>query len=76
MGAARVADVGPHHLTMTAQEAVEIAALIPHARIVPLHFESWTPFSEGRDVIEKVFADARMSDRLVWGKPGSRVNIA
>jgi L-ascorbate metabolism protein UlaG (beta-lactamase superfamily) len=75
MGAARVAAVGPHHLTMTAHEAVELAAHMPAARIMPLHFESWAHFSEGRDVIAKAFAGAGLTERLIWGVPGKRVDI-
>lgn len=39
MGAARGAAVGPQHLTMAARQAAELALLMPHARIMPLHFE-------------------------------------
>jgi len=76
MGAARVAAVGPDHLTMTAQEAVELADHMPHAKIMPLHFEGWAHFSEGRDVIERAFAGAGLADRLIWGEPGKRVEFA
>ena len=76
MGAARVTAVGPQHLTMTAQEAAEFATHMPHAKIVPLHFEGWAHFSEGRDVIERVFAEADLTDRLIWGEAGKRIDIA
>jgi len=36
MGAARVAEVGPAHLTFTAEEGVEVARAMPRAMIVPL----------------------------------------
>jgi hypothetical protein len=36
MGAARVAEVGPAHLTFTAEEGVEVARAMPQAMIVPL----------------------------------------
>jgi L-ascorbate metabolism protein UlaG (beta-lactamase superfamily) len=75
MGAARVAAVGPDHLTMTAHEAAEFAVHMPDAKIMPLHFEGWAHFSEGRDVIERVFADAGLSNRLIWGEPGKRVEL-
>src|SRR4051812_14155935 len=42
MGAARVEEVGPAHLTLTAAEGAEIAAdILPDAAVVPLHFEGW-----------------------------------
>lgn len=75
MGAAKVAAVGPQHLTMTAHEAAELATHMPRARIMPLHFEGWAHFSEGRDLIQSVFAAAGRSDRLIWGEPGKRVDL-
>ena len=75
MGAARVAAVGPQHLTMTAREAADFARHMPQAKIMPLHFEGWAHFTEGRDVIETVFAEARLADRLVWGVPGKRIDF-
>jgi L-ascorbate metabolism protein UlaG (beta-lactamase superfamily) len=75
MGAARVPAVGPQHLTMTAQEATELANHMPHAKIVPMHFEGWAHFSEGRDVIERVFAQAGLTDRLIWGEAAKRIDI-
>jgi len=75
MGAARVAAVGPHHLTMTAQEAAELAVHMPRAKIMPLHFEGWAHFSEGRGAIERVFAEAGLAGRLIWGDAGKRVDL-
>jgi hypothetical protein len=48
---------------------------MPLAKIMPLHFEGWARFSEGRDVIERVFAEAGLADRLIWGVPGRRVDL-
>ncbi len=70
LGAARVAAVGPAHLTMTAAEAVEAARAFPNAVIVPLHFEGWAHFSESRGEIERAFASAGMEERLRWLAPG------
>ena len=49
---------------------------MPHAKIVPLHFEGWAHFSEGRDVIDRVFAEAHLTERLIWGEAAKRVDIA
>ncbi len=66
VGAARVPEVGPFHLTMTAAEAVEAARAFQDAAIVPLHFEGWAHFSEGREAIAQAFASAGLTDRLRW----------
>lgn len=76
LGAARVAEVGPFHLTMTAAEAAQAARVFGDAAIVPLHYEGWAHFSEGREVIARTFAEAGLSDRLRWLEPGRAVEIA
>jgi L-ascorbate metabolism protein UlaG (beta-lactamase superfamily) len=75
MGAARVASVGPAHLTMTALEGVEATRAFSNATIVPLHFEGWEHFSEGRDDIIRTFAAARIERRLFWPIPGTRMRV-
>ena len=63
-GAARVAAVGPAHLTFTADELVEVARAQPDALIVPLHLEGWEHFSESRSEVWAAFASAGLTDRL------------
>ena len=76
MGAARIREVGPAHLTLTAEEGVRVARAMPNARIVPLHFEGWGHLSEGRAEIDAAFAEAGMPDRLCWPVPGIATDIA
>ena len=75
LGAARVEQAGPEPLTMTAAEAVEFARLAPDARIVPIHYEGWAHFTEGREAIEEAFRGAELSERLVWLRAGEPVTI-
>jgi L-ascorbate metabolism protein UlaG (beta-lactamase superfamily) len=75
MGAARVPEVGPHHLTLTAEEGVVAARAFSQAAIVPLHFEGWAHFSEGRADIEAAFAKANLANRLHWLTPGVAVRF-
>ncbi len=70
MGAARVQEVGPAHLTFTAGEAVEAARLFDQATILPLHYEGWEHFSENRQQIESAFESAGLASRLRWLPPG------
>ncbi len=76
LGAARVPEVGPFHLTMTAEEAVEAARAFSHAAIIPLHYEGWAHFSEGRAEIAAAFAKAGLSARLRWPEAGKSIEIA
>jgi L-ascorbate metabolism protein UlaG (beta-lactamase superfamily) len=70
MGAAVVSQVGPDHLTMTADEAIHAAQLFGDATIVPLHFSGWQHFTESRDLIQQTFATAGFLHRLRWLDPG------
>ena len=43
---------------MTAKDAVELCALIRPRRAIPIHYEGWKHFREGREAIEREFASA------------------
>jgi L-ascorbate metabolism protein UlaG (beta-lactamase superfamily) len=71
IGAARLAAVGPAHLTMTVEESIEAARLFDHAVITPLHFEGWEHFTQGYDEIIREYTAAGLLDRLHWAPPYS-----
>jgi L-ascorbate metabolism protein UlaG (beta-lactamase superfamily) len=75
MGAARVREVGPQHLTLTAAEGVEAARAFAGAAIVPLHCEGWAHFSETPADIEAAFAQAKLEPRLRLLRPGETVEF-
>jgi L-ascorbate metabolism protein UlaG (beta-lactamase superfamily) len=58
LGGVRFPVTGPLRYTMTAQEAVELCSLIHPRTVIPIHYEGWTHFRQGRDAIEREFADA------------------
>lgn len=70
LGAARVREVGPAHLTFTAEEGVLAARLFSQARVIPVHYAGWAHFSEGRPVIQATFDAAGLGDRVCWLEPG------
>jgi L-ascorbate metabolism protein UlaG (beta-lactamase superfamily) len=74
LGAARVS-ASPSHVTFTAEEGVKVARALPNATIVPLHFEGWKHFSEGRDIIAQTFAAAGLAERLQWLEAGKSVSV-
>ena len=75
LGAAKVAVAGPQPLTFTAAEAMELARQWPHTIVVPLHFEGWQHFTEGRDDIDRAFLAAGLEARLRWLTPGVAVRL-
>jgi L-ascorbate metabolism protein UlaG (beta-lactamase superfamily) len=62
MGGVRFPISGPARYTMTAREAVELCELIRPRTVIPLHYEGWKHFVEGRREIEVEFGTA--SDRF------------
>jgi L-ascorbate metabolism protein UlaG (beta-lactamase superfamily) len=75
MGAARVPEVGPGALTMTAEDGVAAARAFSGAVIVPLHYEGWAHFSESPAEIADVFKSRGLGDRLHWLEPARRTPI-
>ena len=69
-GAARVAAAGPSPLTLTAEHGIALARHYRGATIVPVHYEDWEHFSEGRREIEQAFAREGRSSRLQWLERG------
>ena len=74
-GAARVREVGPAHLTLAAEESRAIADAFPDALIVPVHYEGWGHFSEGRAQIERAFAYAGAASRVRWVEAGKPTDL-
>ena len=75
MGSARIAAVGPSHLTMTADDALQAARAFSQAPIIPLHFEGWTHFSESHQDINRAFVGAGLESRVRWLVPGRRTSL-
>jgi L-ascorbate metabolism protein UlaG (beta-lactamase superfamily) len=68
LGAVRFPVSGPIRYSMTAREAVELCGLLRPRTVVPVHYEGWTHFCEGRDAIVREFARApqEIRDCLRW----------
>jgi L-ascorbate metabolism protein UlaG (beta-lactamase superfamily) len=49
---------GPIHYTMTAAQAVELCESVQPRIVVPIHYEGWKHFVEGRTEVEREFAGA------------------
>lgn len=58
LGDVRFGITGPVHYSMTAKEAVELTALVRPRVAIPVHFEGWSHFHEGRDAIERALVEA------------------
>jgi L-ascorbate metabolism protein UlaG (beta-lactamase superfamily) len=58
LGGVRFPVTGPLRYTLTAREAIELCRLIRPRTVVPIHYEGWSHFREGRAAIERELAAA------------------
>ncbi len=56
LGGVRFPITGPVRYTMTARDAVELCGLIRPRSAIPIHYEGWKHFRQGREAIEREFA--------------------
>lgn len=75
LGGVRFPVTGPLRYTMTAAEAIELVALIEPRVAIPIHYEGWKHFREGRAAIEAELATAPpdVRARFRWLPIGERV---
>lgn len=77
LGGVRFGLTGPVRYTMTAQHAVELCEMVGPATTIPVHYEGWSHFRQGRAECERVFAAAprSVSERVVWLSLGAPTDI-
>ena len=77
LGGVRFPVTGPVRYTMTAKEAVELCGLVRPRTAIPVHYEGWKHFRQGREAIEREFADAPEEIRrsVHWLPIGNAVEI-
>lgn len=77
LGGVRFPVTGPLHYTMTAAEAVELCGVINPRTAIPIHYEGWKHFRQGRAAIEAEFASAPEPFRrsVRWLPVGDQVTV-
>ncbi|KPC78497.1 MULTISPECIES: MBL fold metallo-hydrolase [Streptomyces] len=63
-GAVRTPVLDRRLLTLDSAQAAEAARILGARRIVPVHFDSWAHFTEGREQLVDAFTTAGLMDRL------------
>ena len=58
LGEARFPVTGPVRYTMTAAQGIELCRTIRPRTVVPVHYEGWSHFRQGRTAIEQALAEA------------------
>jgi L-ascorbate metabolism protein UlaG (beta-lactamase superfamily) len=64
-GGAKTPLLGEHYLTLSSDMAAEAATILNAKTVVPLHFEQWAHFTEGKETLKPAFARYGIEDRLV-----------
>lgn len=62
-------------LTLASKDAAQAAQILRARHVVPLHFEHWGHFTQGRDTLETAFAEAGISDNLHLLQPGNSIEF-
>ena len=77
LGGVRFPISGPARYTMTAKEAVELLRLIQPRTAIPIHYEGWKHFREGREEIERELGGAPdVRERVEWLPIGAATELA
>jgi L-ascorbate metabolism protein UlaG (beta-lactamase superfamily) len=74
LGGVRFPITGPLHYTMTAADAVELCRLVRPRTVIPVHYEGWQHFREGRAAISSAFAASDV--RVRWLPFGIGTDLA
>jgi L-ascorbate metabolism protein UlaG (beta-lactamase superfamily) len=78
LGGVRFGVSGPVRYTMTARDAVELCGLVRPRTAIPIHYEGWKHFRQGRAAIEREWAAAPdgVRERIRWLPIGVAVDLA
>jgi L-ascorbate metabolism protein UlaG (beta-lactamase superfamily) len=77
LGGVRFPVTGPVRYTMTAAQAVELCRSVQPRTIIPIHYEGWKHFREGRESIERELSKAPddLRDRIRWLPIGAATRL-
>lgn len=73
LGGVKFPVTGPLRYTMNAREGLELVRVVKPRVTIPIHYEGWRHFREGRAAIEREFAAA--GEPLTWLPPGEPTEI-
>ncbi len=74
-GGAQMPYLGDVYLTLPSVGAVRAAQLLEARAVIPLHFDGWAHFSEGRSSLHDGFADAGLLERLLVPRAGETITV-
>jgi L-ascorbate metabolism protein UlaG (beta-lactamase superfamily) len=77
LGGVQFPVTGPLRYTMTAKDAVKLCGLLRPGTAIPIHYEGWKHFREGREAIEQELkrAPEDIRERVRWLPIGTPVEL-
>ncbi|MFF3935381.1 MBL fold metallo-hydrolase [Streptomyces phaeofaciens] len=77
LGAVGFPLTGPVRYTLTAARAVELCRAVRPHTVLPVHYEGWSHFREGRGAVEAALAKAPdgLGERFRWLPPGTATEV-
>ncbi|HET6166477.1 MAG TPA: MBL fold metallo-hydrolase [Marmoricola sp.] len=61
--------------TMDAREGAELIELVEPTHVVPVHYEGWSHFQQGRAGAEPILGRSSYADRVTWLDPGESIAL-
>jgi L-ascorbate metabolism protein UlaG (beta-lactamase superfamily) len=77
LGAVHFPLTGPLRYTMTARDAVRLCRVLRPRTVIPVHYEGWSHFGQGRSAAQEQFdrAPRELRDTLRWLDPGRPTEV-
>ena len=75
LGRASFPITGPIRFTMDVKDGIQAVKVLNPGMVIPIHYEGWKHFSQGRALIEEGFTSAGFKDRLTWLNFGDAVDF-
>ncbi|KAF5540821.1 Zn-dependent hydrolase of the beta-lactamase fold [Fusarium mexicanum] len=62
-------------ITMGGEDAVKMMEVLEADMLVPMHFESWTHFTQDGKALEEIFTSGALGSKIKWLSSGKQVNV-
>ena len=77
LGGVRFPVSGPLRYTMNAKEGIELTRLVEPRKVIPIHYEGWKHFHQGREAVERELSGAPdVAELFEWLPIGSAREIS
>ncbi|RBQ79529.1 hypothetical protein FVER53590_11923 [Fusarium verticillioides] len=62
-------------ITMGGEDAVKMMEVLEADVLAPMHFESWTHFTQDGKALEEIFTSGGLGNKVIWLSSGKEVNV-